>query len=161
MKEIKAIIQPAMLSKVIEALKAIADLPGVTVSEVKGFGKSRAADAMEHVVEDAIQYSKKVKLELSFLKIASRMWCMPSVPMPIPGKPVTERSSSQLSMRSSKSARRKEVSRQSDLWESQRGSKDVQSAALVHFRRVEYEAAKEMRMPVKHLEFKNPWNGLR
>jgi len=30
MKEIKAIIQPAMLSKVIEALKAIADLPGVT-----------------------------------------------------------------------------------------------------------------------------------
>ena len=64
MKEIKAIIQPAMLSKVIEALKAIADLPGVTVSEVKGFGKSRAADAMEHVVEDAIQYSKKVKLEI-------------------------------------------------------------------------------------------------
>lgn len=47
MKEIKAVIQPAMLSMVIEALKAMADLPGVTVSEVKGFGRSLAADAMQ------------------------------------------------------------------------------------------------------------------
>jgi len=64
MKEIKAIIQPAMLSRVIEALKAMADLPGVTVSEVKGFGKSRTADATEKVVEDAVEYSTKVKLEI-------------------------------------------------------------------------------------------------
>ena len=64
MKEIKAIIQPAMLSRVIEALKEMADLPGVTVSEVKGFGKSRAADATEKIVEDTIEYSKKVKLEI-------------------------------------------------------------------------------------------------
>ena len=62
LKEIKAIIQPAMLSRVIEALKAIADLPGVTVSEVKGFGKSRAADAMEKVVEDAVEYSLSSRL---------------------------------------------------------------------------------------------------
>ena len=41
MKEIKAIIQPFMLSKVINALKERKDLPGVTVSEVKGFGKTR------------------------------------------------------------------------------------------------------------------------
>jgi nitrogen regulatory protein P-II 1 len=64
MKEIKAIIQPAMLSRVIGALKAMADLPGVTVSEVRGFGKSRAADATEKVVEDAVEYSTKVKLEI-------------------------------------------------------------------------------------------------
>ena len=64
MKEIKAIIQPAMLSRVIGALKAMADLPGVTVSEVKGFGKSRAADATQKVVEDEVEYSKKVKLEI-------------------------------------------------------------------------------------------------
>jgi len=32
MKGIKAIIQPWMLPKVIEALKALPDLPGVTVS---------------------------------------------------------------------------------------------------------------------------------
>lgn len=64
MKEIKAIIQPAMLSRVIEALKAMPDLPGVTVSEVKGFGKSRAADATEKIEEDEIEYSKKVKIEI-------------------------------------------------------------------------------------------------
>ena len=38
MKEIKAIIQPHRLTPVIDALQAIAGLPGVTVSEVKGFG---------------------------------------------------------------------------------------------------------------------------
>jgi nitrogen regulatory protein P-II 1 len=64
MKEIKAIIQPAMLSRVIEALKAIPNLPGVTVSEVKGFGKSLAADVLQKVVEEEIKYSKKVKLEI-------------------------------------------------------------------------------------------------
>ena len=64
MKEIKAIVQPAMLSRVIGALKEMTDLPGVTVSEVRGFGKSRAADATQKVVEDAVEYSKKVKLEI-------------------------------------------------------------------------------------------------
>lgn len=64
MKEIKAVIQPFMLSKIIEALKALPDLPGVTVSEVKGFGKSRAADAIQKVVEDSVEYAKKVKIEI-------------------------------------------------------------------------------------------------
>ena len=41
MKEIKAIIQPFMLSKVIDALKEIPHMPGVTASEIKGFGRGR------------------------------------------------------------------------------------------------------------------------
>lgn len=64
MKEIKAIIQPFMLSKVINALKELERLPGVTVSEVKGFGKGRAENAEHKVVEDFIEYGKKVKLEI-------------------------------------------------------------------------------------------------
>lgn len=64
MKEIKAIIQPFMLHHVIEALKETPDLPGVTVSEVQGFGKNRARDAQHKVVEDSIGYAKKVKLEI-------------------------------------------------------------------------------------------------
>lgn len=65
MKEIKAIIQPFMLSKVINALKELEGLPGVTVDfEVKGFGKSRAEDAEDKVVEDLIGYVKKDKLEI-------------------------------------------------------------------------------------------------
>lgn len=41
MKEIKAIIQPFMLIKVVSALHKIEGLPGVTISETKGFGKSK------------------------------------------------------------------------------------------------------------------------
>ena len=42
MKEIKAIIQPFMPDHVIDGLRAMPGLPGVTVSEVKGFGRGRA-----------------------------------------------------------------------------------------------------------------------
>jgi len=42
MKEIKAIIRPFKLLEVTEELQKINGLPGVTVSEIKGFGKSRA-----------------------------------------------------------------------------------------------------------------------
>lgn len=64
MKEIKAIIQPFMLAKVINALKELEELPGVTVSEVKGFGKSRAEDAADKLVEDFVDYARKLKLEI-------------------------------------------------------------------------------------------------
>ncbi len=64
MKEIKAIIQPFMLTKVIDALKERADLPGVTVSEIKGFGKARAEGSQDKIIEDSIGYVKKIKLEI-------------------------------------------------------------------------------------------------
>jgi nitrogen regulatory protein P-II 1 len=64
MKEIKAIIQPFMLSKVINALNEQAGLPGITVSEIKGFGKTRAQGVEDKIVEDSIGYVKKVKLEI-------------------------------------------------------------------------------------------------
>ncbi len=64
MKEIKAIIQPFMLANVINALKEMEDLPGVAVSEIKGFGKSKADNAAHKIVEDSIDYVKKVKIEI-------------------------------------------------------------------------------------------------
>lgn len=64
MKEIKAIIQPFLVSKVVDALKEFEGLPGVTVSEVKGFGKGRARFATDKIVEDGIDYAKKTKLEI-------------------------------------------------------------------------------------------------
>lgn len=39
MREIKAIIRPDRLSVVLHALHAMCDLPGVTVSTVRGFGR--------------------------------------------------------------------------------------------------------------------------
>ena len=63
MKEIKAIIQPFLLSRVVEALKEIPGLPGVTVSEVHGFGRARAVGSPDTVVDGAVEYVKKSKLE--------------------------------------------------------------------------------------------------
>lgn len=64
MKEIKAIMQPFLISKVVEALKLIPGLPGLTVSEVRGFGRAQAVGAVNTVTEDAVEYVKKSKLEL-------------------------------------------------------------------------------------------------
>ncbi len=64
MKEIKAIIQPFMLEPVINALRELEGLPGVTVSEVQGFAKHRPPDAGTRPPEDPIGYAKKVKLEI-------------------------------------------------------------------------------------------------
>lgn len=40
MKEIKAIVRPAIVSRVIDALHAEPGLPGITVSQVTSFGRS-------------------------------------------------------------------------------------------------------------------------
>ena len=54
MKEIKAIIQPFMLDAVLQGLRAVGDLPAVTVSEVKG----------QSVVHPEQAPSGKMKLEI-------------------------------------------------------------------------------------------------
>ena len=64
MKEIKAIIQPFMLEKVLGALREHRGLPGVTVSEVIGWGKSRAEDAADKVRENGSAFARKTKLEI-------------------------------------------------------------------------------------------------
>jgi nitrogen regulatory protein P-II 1 len=64
MKEIKAIIRPSMTEGVINALKQIPGLPGITVSEVKGFGRSQAAEAVSKPTEGTLDFVKKTKLEI-------------------------------------------------------------------------------------------------
>ena len=64
MKEIKAIIQPLLLSKVIDALKALEGLPGMTISEVQGFGHSKAPGHPDSSDEAEIFGVKKIKLEI-------------------------------------------------------------------------------------------------
>ena len=60
MQEIKAIIQPFMLSKVIEVLRATPELPGITISHVRGYGGTHGMDANA----DLLEASDKVKLEI-------------------------------------------------------------------------------------------------
>lgn len=64
MKEIKAIIRPFKLDDVITALHKIDGLPGITISEIKGFGKSKAKDSQDAIREGLHLFVPRVKLEL-------------------------------------------------------------------------------------------------
>ena len=62
MKEIKAIIRPSKLSEVTEELHRIEGLPGVTVSEIKGFGKGRAENANDK--NEMVEFISLIQLEV-------------------------------------------------------------------------------------------------
>ena len=64
MKEIKAIIRPSQLLEVTEALHRIEGLPGVTVSEIKGFGKGRAKNAKDKIVYEMVEFVPRIQLEV-------------------------------------------------------------------------------------------------
>ncbi|GAM07914.1 nitrogen regulatory protein P-II [Geobacter sp. OR-1] len=64
MKEIKAIIRPAKLLEVTEELHEIDGLPGVTISEIKGFGKSRARNAADKVMYEMVEFIPRIQLEV-------------------------------------------------------------------------------------------------
>jgi len=62
MKEIKAIIQPFMFDKVVEALAEIPGFPGMTVSDIRGFG--RQMGGRPEGAEAPFAFVPKVKLEV-------------------------------------------------------------------------------------------------
>ena len=64
MKEIKAIIRPGKLRDVAEELHAINGMPGVTVSEIKGFGKGKARNAKDKILYEMVEFIPRVKLEV-------------------------------------------------------------------------------------------------
>lgn len=65
MKEIKAIIQPFMLTRVVEALKDLEGIPGITVDrDVRGFGRTDSDSIRHKIVDDLVEYIPKVKLEI-------------------------------------------------------------------------------------------------
>ena len=64
MKEIKAIIRPSKLLEVTVELHEIKGLPGVTVSEIKGFGKGRAGNATDKIVYEMVEFIPRIQLEV-------------------------------------------------------------------------------------------------
>jgi nitrogen regulatory protein P-II 1 len=58
-KEVKAIIQPFMLTQVLEALREIPAMPGITISHLQGLGGMPTTGQ-----EDLIEPAAKVKLEM-------------------------------------------------------------------------------------------------
>ncbi|MHB9071967.1 MAG: P-II family nitrogen regulator [Desulfobaccales bacterium] len=61
MKEIRAYIQPFMLSKVTSALQKIAGLPGLSVVEIQGFGRGKVRVPGDKVIREFVP---KVRLEV-------------------------------------------------------------------------------------------------
>lgn len=50
--------------EVTEELQKIEGLPGVTVSEIKGFGKNRAKNAKDKIVYEMVEFIPRIKLEV-------------------------------------------------------------------------------------------------
>ena len=63
MKEIKAYIQPFMLQKVTDALHEI-HVHGMSVSELKGFGREKDEGYPHHSREVVVEFTPKVKIEI-------------------------------------------------------------------------------------------------
>jgi nitrogen regulatory protein PII len=63
MKEIKAYIKPHMLSKVTRALQKIEGLTGMSITDVRGFGRGRAKGAPRGD-DDLLDYSLRMKIEI-------------------------------------------------------------------------------------------------
>jgi nitrogen regulatory protein P-II 1 len=65
MKEIKAIIQPVKLHAVREALVALPEFPGMSVSHVEGCsGTKDRKDRPLNLREELIEFSPKIRLEI-------------------------------------------------------------------------------------------------
>ncbi len=63
MKKIEAIIKPFKLDEVKEALNTVGVL-GLTVSEVKGFGRQKGHTELYRGAEYAVDFLPKIKIEL-------------------------------------------------------------------------------------------------
>ena len=63
MKKIEAIIKPFKLDEVKEALQEI-DVQGITVTEVKGYGRQKGHAELYRGAEYVVDFVPKVKLEI-------------------------------------------------------------------------------------------------
>ncbi len=67
MKMITAMVQPFMLSKITSSLAEIEGFPGITVTDVRGFGREKSTHepgARHRVIEDFVEYVKKARIEI-------------------------------------------------------------------------------------------------
>lgn len=64
MKLITAIIQPFMLTKVMHQLESVNGFPGMTVADVRGFGREKVQHR-HRPGEEATDFVKKVRIEIA------------------------------------------------------------------------------------------------
>jgi nitrogen regulatory protein PII len=64
MKKIEAYIKTHRQDEVVERLREIKGLTGLSIHEIKGFGRSRAHDETVHIVDTTVNWVPHVKLEV-------------------------------------------------------------------------------------------------
>ena len=64
MKKITAYIKKHKLQKVTLALHRVEGLTGMSVTDIRGFGRGKAKNAPSRVVEDLVDYIPGVKIEI-------------------------------------------------------------------------------------------------
>jgi nitrogen regulatory protein P-II 1 len=68
MKKIEAYIKTHRLNEVIERLHAIDGLTGVSIHNIKGFGRTRGQDEPVRIVDNTINWVPHVKIEIFCLE---------------------------------------------------------------------------------------------
>lgn len=64
MKEVKAVIQPHMMDRVIKALHELPHFPGMTIFEVSGQGRGRGEGGAYLPTEETIFYERRKLIEI-------------------------------------------------------------------------------------------------
>ena len=90
MKKIEAVIKPFKLDEVREALSEIG-VNGLTVTEVKGFGRQKGHTELYSGAEYVVDFYPKLKSNLVWPKILSKTLWMPLLKLPVQAKSVTVR----------------------------------------------------------------------
>ena len=92
MKMVTAIIKPFKLDEVREALSDIG-VQGITVTEVKGFGRQKGHTELYRGAEYLVDFLPKIKLEIAVPTDRVMRWWKPSCAPPAPARSATARSS--------------------------------------------------------------------
>ncbi len=64
MKEVRAFVQPFLLEKITAALLQLPEFPGMSVSEVRGFGRGRKMSKIHSLEEELEEFTHKLRLEI-------------------------------------------------------------------------------------------------
>ena len=91
MKIVMAIIKPFKLDEVRDALTSIG-VQGLTVTEVKGYGRQKGHTEIYRGAEYAVSFLPKIKVEVAVASPRSTRSSAPSLALPRPAKSATAKS---------------------------------------------------------------------
>ena len=108
MKKIEAVIKPFKLEEVKDALSELG-IEGMTVTEVKGFGRQKGHTEIYRGSEYTVDFLPKIKMEIVLPMTALKLPSRQSSPQPKPARSATAKFSFRRSTKQSASAPTKKV----------------------------------------------------